>query len=431
MGLASLPKVPLSGRRVILAVLMGSVSLCTIWSAPASRLQTLSPAIFDPDPNQIWNRINAAFFMRTDRSGAGFGAGALDLLLWQRTTYLLAGPSHQHALSLLDEFLRTHAENQVSDPIKRPWFQRILWAVFDWSAPVGSDDYAAGRQELQIRLAEVLRRLAMTSEQIMSLPDNYARAVTSGEFAKEYDPAHPDRTFLPPDLFQTHGPWVCIQGDGKPVAQEHVGLASGRSRFIVFLHLPQGREATLKYIQTLWNVDSLWTPNEMEAQGGRLNPQLPQFPVGTEVAMVRQMMLFDRTGKLVPTPITESVQIRVYRAIPVRSSQFNGPGDWAAARTEQDFYEIRLRPERLFAGQAGGLQPVAPGDKEFPIFHVQGEDAFDLPAQILREEPTLQSVRFAILHLELILLLAVGTCSNRILRNAILMPPMTHAGGGA
>jgi hypothetical protein len=237
------------------------------------------------------------------------------------------------------------------------------------------------RQELQLRLAEVLRRLAMTSEQIKSLPDNYAEAIAAGEFAKEYDPAHRDRAFLPPDLLQAHGSWVCIQGDGAPVAQEHVGFVSGRSRFLVFVRLPQGREATLEYFQTLWNVADLWTPSEIEMQIGRLNPQLPQFPVGTQVALVRQMMLFDRDGELVPAPITESVEIRVYRAIPVRSIQFNGPGEWAAARTEQDFYEIRLGPERLFAGQAGGLQAVGHGSKELAVFQTQGVDPFEQSAQ--------------------------------------------------
>ena len=197
---------------------------------------------------------------------------------------MLTGPSHQRALSLLDEFLRTHAENQVTGPIKRAWLQRNLWAVFDWSAPVGSHDYVLERQELQVRLAEVLRRLAMTSEEIKSLPDNYAEAIASGDFAKEYDPANRDRAFLPPDLLQANGSWVCIRGDGAPVASAHVGFASGRSRFLVFVRLPQGRETTLEYFQTLWNVANLWTPSEIEGETGRLSPQLPQFPVGTQVA---------------------------------------------------------------------------------------------------------------------------------------------------
>jgi hypothetical protein len=148
-----------SRRRVLLAVLVASVSLCGMSRAPVSSSPTSSPTIFDPDPNHLWNRVNSAFFLRTDRSGTEYGAGAIDLLLWNGTTYLLTGPSHQRALSL-HEFLRTHAENQVTDPVKRAWFQRNLWAVFDWSAQVGNDDYRVARQELQVRLADILRRLA-------------------------------------------------------------------------------------------------------------------------------------------------------------------------------------------------------------------------------------------------------------------------------
>jgi hypothetical protein len=71
------------------------------------------------------------------------------------------------------------------------------------------------RKELQTRLAEVLRRLALTPEQVVALPNNYQQAVASGEFAKEYDPQHRERAFLPPDLFDPQGPWVELEGKGK------------------------------------------------------------------------------------------------------------------------------------------------------------------------------------------------------------------------
>ncbi len=111
------------------------------------------------------------------------------------------------------------------------------------------------------------------------------------------------------------------------------------------------------------------------------------------------MMLFDRNGHLVPTPITESVQVRVYRALPERSNQFmNGPGNWDAARKEQDFYEIRLHPEKLFAGQAGGLEAVGPNDTEFPVFQTQGHDGLEQPMRQgpMRESPIME--RCALCH---------------------------------
>src|SRR5712692_203818 len=247
-----------------------------------------APGIYDPNPMHIWNRLYDALFIRKDQTGATYGADALDPLLWRETQHLLTGSSHQRALSILDEFLRAHAENQIRDPAKKALLQRNLWAVFDWSAPSGGD-HAAERRELQVRLAEVLRRLALTSEEIKSLPDNYAQAVASGVFAREYDPTNRDRAFLPPDLLQPHGPWVCIRGDQGPVAETHVGELSGRSRFLVLVRLPQGRKATLDYFRALWNVAEPWVASELDAERGALNPNLPQFPVETQVALLRQI----------------------------------------------------------------------------------------------------------------------------------------------
>jgi hypothetical protein len=247
-------------------------------------------------------------------------------LLWPATKYLLAAPSHQRAISVLDEFMQTHAEKLIRDPVKRAIRQRDLWAVFDWSVEreangQGEPSYDEEKRELQIRLAQVLRPPALTPEQIESLPNNYEQAVASGEFAKEYDPAHRDRAFLPPDLFDQHGPWVAIvdRGYAEPVATAHVFAFSGRSRFLVFMRLPGGRKATLDYFQTLWSFPQPWISCRDVAPDQTIeNPDLPQFPAGTQVALVPQMTLFDNQGNLPPARITESVQIRVYRAIPGR-----------------------------------------------------------------------------------------------------------------
>ena len=96
-----------------------------------------------------------------------------------------------------------------------------------------------------------MRRLALGAREINALPDNHTQAAASGAFAKEYDPANRDRVFLPPELFQPRGPWVCIKSDQGPVAENHVGSVSGRSRFLVFVRLPQGRQATLDYFRAV------------------------------------------------------------------------------------------------------------------------------------------------------------------------------------
>lgn len=81
------------------------------------------------------------------------------------------------------------------------------------------------------------------------------------------------------------------------------------------------------------------------------NPALPQFPVGTQLALVRQMMLIDAEGKLVLSPLTESVQLRVYRRIP-ETKTFPIPAN--EARPWQDVFEFQLSRPQLFQSEHGG-----------------------------------------------------------------------------
>src|ERR1700674_4829822 len=72
-------------------------------------------ALYDPNPAHIWNRLHDALLIREDQAGAKYGADSLDPLLWLNSDHLLAQPSHQRAVRVLDEFLQMHAENQIHD----------------------------------------------------------------------------------------------------------------------------------------------------------------------------------------------------------------------------------------------------------------------------------------------------------------------------
>lgn len=373
--------------RLSVALISLGLLITLLWeaSAPSPRYSSSQQAValYDPNPAHLWNRLYETLFIREGPTGVRYGADSLDPLLWLNSKYLLASPSHERAIRVLDEFLQTHGENLIQDPLKRALLQRDLWAVFDWTAQreperPGEPQYDAQKRELQVRLAEVLRRLALTSKQIEALPDNYAQAVASGEFGQAYDPAHRDRAFLPPDLFEGPEPWVEIEatGDIEPVAVSHVYAFSGRSRFLVLMRLPGGRKATLEYFRKLWDFSEPWVVRADEPKQAEVNPNLPTFPAGTEVALVRQMTLFDNQGELVPTPMTESVQIRVYRDVtPNKETPANLSE--ASARSGQDFYEIHLSRSQLFANQAGGLRAVGREDRDFLVFQAQGGDQVD------------------------------------------------------
>ena len=105
----------------------------------------------------------------------------------------------------------------------------------------------------------------------------------------------------------------------------------------------------------------VWEPNYPAFPYARspveLNPELPQFPEGTKFALLRRMLLIDNRGNLVPTSLTESLQVRVYRIDPETA----GYGQDA----NQDVFDVRLRRKHLFAGRNGGLRAVEPDEKDY------------------------------------------------------------------
>jgi hypothetical protein len=84
---------------------------------------------------------------------------------------------------------------------------------------------------VQKRATEVVHRLALTEDQIQKLPDNYEDAVRADVFPTGYDSADPQRPFLPADLFDPKGPWVCL-GE-QPISTPHSILAGCSTRLTV------------------------------------------------------------------------------------------------------------------------------------------------------------------------------------------------------
>ena len=323
--------------------------------------------IYASDPDQIWNRLFRLFYVRHARNGGHYGGDELDPYLWEETKYLLSGPSHDEALKLLDEFLQQHSENLVRDPLRRAVFQRDLLGVYEWLAALSGEQKPV-HPELQKRIAEVIRRLALTANEIGKLPDNYNDAILSHAFPVAYDAANANEPFLPVDLFDPTGPWVCLgEEHGRPVASRHLEFFRGRSVFLVLFQVPGGRSKTLEYLEQLRNIPKGWGPNEERPLFPY--PEPPQFPIGTRMALVRQMVLSDASGHPIATHITESVQVRVYRAI-----HFDLGGTGAHS---QDFFEFTLSRERLLSAQAGGLRAIGQGEKEFAFFLSHGIDPFE------------------------------------------------------
>jgi len=297
-------------------------------------------AIYSSDPGHLWNRMFRQFFARTASDGTEYGRDSLDPLLWPETTYLLEGKSYQQSIQLLDEFLLSQGEDLISVPLKRAMFQRDMWSVFDWLAFRYDDypiDHPTQRQELQERIAKVIQRVALSKQEIEALPENYIAAGSSGVFTSSFQTEQPLAAFLPADLYSPRSAWICVGRLNGPVALTHTDSFPflGRSVFLVYMRVPKGNDETFYLIRAM-NTESS-----------------PDLPDGTEVALVRRVLLIDKEGEIVLSPLVASIQLRHFKT---SRAQF--------------FYEFQIAKPLLFANIAGGFQPV---DKEIMLFQSHGD----------------------------------------------------------
>src|SRR2546425_6842792 len=149
---------------------------------------------------------------------------------------------------------------------------------------------------------------------------------------------------------------------GAPIALGQMEFFSGRSVFLIFMRLPEGREATLNYLKRVSDFPKPWLPDPVNPGRVVPNPELPEFPAGTQLALVREMVLIDNQGNLQSTKIIEDLQIRVHREIPN-----DIPGALNTSRNEArkalDVFEFKLSRPKLFADEGGGLRAVVAGEK--------------------------------------------------------------------
>ena len=370
-----------------LAMFPAMLLLVTATHVPAGpkEKESSTQAIYHKDPEHLWNRVHAAFSVRTGLDGRSYGEDRLEPLLWSESKYLLEGKTADRAAAVLEEFLRDKGEALIDNPLKRAMLQRDLWLISNWLSGKPDDD----RKRLDPLLAQVIRRLALTSEQIDKLPDNYAATVASKKHAEGFDSEKPERSYLPADLFKTDGPWVCVGRTDGPPAPFHL-REDGVNRFtnsvfLIFVKLPGGRDKTLEFFKALGAFDKpLLLPNADEKTKRSLshlpNPAMPQWPKGTEVALVRRAMLIDSSRKLVASPLTESVQLRAMSTdAPALTADTIDKITSRKGAGGQVFAEFQLRRAEWLGGKASGMSDVSE-DRDFKTgFSSHTFDEFEQP----------------------------------------------------
>jgi hypothetical protein len=362
---------PVSPRWIMTAACSTALGVLAVWSPrPTPGMWAADPprdsprvTVYDPNPEHLWNRLHEALYVRLD-GAAPDDPGELDPFLWQRSPYREKGERYKRAVTVLDEFIAKRGDKLIADPRKRALLQRDLWVLFDTVAPsrflVGPDK-RDGEIELAGRVAKLLPRLALTADQIKGLPDNYAEAVAAKKFPDWFDAGR---------LWDADGPWVLLGSEEKvPLARTHVEFFGGRSAFFVFLRLPDGREQTRKYLA------------ELRGNGAAL--KLPRYY--PYFALVRRMQLIDDRGRIILTPVIETLQVR-------------GLGNHEFKLSRKDFAAGKasltpLRPEDQGRSYIARLGRNAGNGRVKALNTCSGCHAPDTMQSYVRQFPPSQSIR--------------------------------------
>jgi len=309
-------------HRTSLACLVAALVLCAIsqphaQEPPASYRPAQVEPVYAKDPADSWNRIFYILFSRrfqvymttdfpesapfdTSTSDADLrlstrlfernetGDRAIDPLYYppynsrEGRTQLLEDPTYSQFMAAMQEAL---GDTSPRPPLARAWMQSDLWSAYDiLSEPLFKEDRSVEREMRHAAtldaLARLIRKVALTPEEIQSLPDNYAQAKNALSL---------------PDLFNPQSGWVQVQWFPE---HAHDSEAGYRRFSRIFVKPVRSAKSTQKLLDGLRNPER----NPADSLDG--------------AAILIQLILIDSHGKLTPTHLTGEVEFRLFEKNP-------------------------------------------------------------------------------------------------------------------
>jgi hypothetical protein len=321
---------------ILFAALTGSKLLAQDASYRPPKVALLDggpKAIYSSDPDDSWNRIFYYLFSRRIETrlseqfpeGAPFvdgvstrlferdeiGDRAIDPLYPSNFAnsgkYLvLTDPAYANFKKALQDALD---DNVQRSPVARALMQSDLWGAHDIvfvPFPRGNEKDLEQRRAIVLDLiSRLIKKIALTPEEIKSLPDNYSAALREHSF---------------PDVFAKASEWTEVLWF---YPRAHDDLAGFRRTSRVFLKLKEPR----RDVQTFLNgIPDRQESNPISGLHG--------------VALVTQLLLIDSNGQLEPTSLTSEIQVRLFETVNRDSIK---PNDGTLKATDGTFERARLQ----------------------------------------------------------------------------------------
>ena len=286
-------------------------------SKPAKVALTDAPeAVYAKDPNDSWNRIFRVLFSRRMEvhlsnefpEGAPFTKEGIDLNLlrlglqvstatFERnevgdraidplypsslegavSPWVLSDPTYSEFTKALHDALN---ENVPRSPIARALMQSDLWSAHDifFNPLLRADEQELGERRRSVvdLLARLIRKIALSAEEIKSLPDNYSAAM---------------RQHSLPDLFRKDSGWIEVQWFPGHAHDNQAGYRRVSRIFVKPTHPPRDMQKFL------------------DERPGRNDPPAADLD---GVALVMQLLLIDAHGEVRPTTLSTDVEVRLF-----------------------------------------------------------------------------------------------------------------------
>ncbi len=301
-------------------------------TATARAVKIPACRVYGRDPSDPWNRLFCDLYAYVNEQGQSIGEDDLEPV-----GFMVSDPPYdlrvQRILASADDLLRSRADILPVEQLERAFLQRDLWKaaaeVVDVPVRVGDEAISrAWKTALLTRLVPLLRRLAMPRQVILDLPCNL-----------QGDPQLNE-------LLVDGSPWLTLGYAGRPAAERHVagrlGSGTNQGAWLILTRGSSGLRSSHAWAKTL-----AATPRDEAAK--------LKIPPGTAFAIMRRMSLIDDSGQIIPTCITEALQMRTHvRLSPTEEAK----ATWSM-RAFYDPQAFVVSRQALFAGQNGGLQEIS------------------------------------------------------------------------
>jgi hypothetical protein len=266
--------------------------------------------IYDRNAGHPWDQAREIFYARRFPTGETFEHPSAFAPPWyEYFAFVHDAAFHERVTARLEAVEKLPAaqmEGQSAE--RRVIFLRDLWPVFDGlqrarvaarGAGEATAKAVARRDELLRRVAGIMKRLELTEEEVRALP-NAVRVIADKKlYPKSFNPASPGEPFFPIDLLDKDGPWVSFAHEQAPGAggMLHMGFDYRRSLFTLHLRTPDGRAGAERFLRD---------------HARPVDPLV--VPPGTTLALLRRAIVPTRSGKLMVSPLVESLQLIVVDA---------------------------------------------------------------------------------------------------------------------